>query len=502
MLGPVAGCHPGSPPSSRGSRGRIAASQASPAAASANLGGGIAASSAALSATPPGTAGGRQTPTGAEARGELCQTPTSLEQAMPSLEPRRSRLREGGAALLSSGRGHGRLQRGSNRASTGSSLASASSPAQGSHAARRGFNGARSAAGMSAESLEDSNSEVLSGAVSLNGGSRASMRDDDDAEDDIIDDDVDIRRERERERQLRARVRGLQRQLEGLQLATATLQAVVNHTGAPAEPAQSRGPRAPPDAASEIVSLQEARATRSLQQEGAAGRSRPTRGSAGSAAVFHVQPSEAADTDENEDVEFHAHVTCDGCGMGPPLYGEVMKCTECADFDFCARCYRDRDRLGHPRSHRFVPRSSSVHRGSVPSMSGAGHLGPLLSHGRGQMAGVLLHLLEAEMLYEALRQSAAADGIEEETPEDKELRSAEVLSTLPRIGWHPPSEKDEDGHAHNCEECALCLEEYVRGEEVLKLPCRHLFHEGCLGPWFTRSLTCPLCKQEVAPAQQ
>jgi hypothetical protein len=34
---------------------------------------------------------------------------------------------------------------------------------------------------------------------------------------------------------------------------------------------------------------------------------------------------------------------------------------------------------------------------------------------------------------------------------------------------------------------------------VLKLHCRHLFHEGCLGPWLTKSLTCPMCKAEVHP---
>merc|ERR1719326_1470613 len=110
------------------------------------------------------------------------------------------------------------------------------------------------------------------------------------------------------------------------------------------------------------------------------------------------------------------------------------------------------------------------------------------------MAGILLRLLEAELLHEALRQSDPEETAQE-TQEEKELRSAEVLSTLTRIRYG----HDKDGlDAASCEECALCLEEYTRGEEVLKLPCRHLFHEGCLGPWFTKSLTCPICKQEVS----
>jgi hypothetical protein len=115
------------------------------------------------------------------------------------------------------------------------------------------------------------------------------------------------------------------------------------------------------------------------------------------------------------------------------------------------------------------------------------------------MASILLRLLESELLYEALRQSSDPEGPVEETQEEKEMRSAEVLSTLDRIRYAAASEKCNKENLHaSSEECALCLEEYSPGEEVLKLPCRHIFHEGCLGPWFTKSLTCPMCKFEVA----
>jgi hypothetical protein len=197
---------------------------------------------------------------------------------------------------------------------------------------------------------------------------------------------------------------------------------------------------------------------------------------------------QAESSDERRNGEVHAHVTCDGCGAGPPVYGRVMKCTDCDDFDFCSRCYQERDRLGHPRDHIFQPRSPprAIDQGPLSLMSG----------GRGPMAGILLRLLEAELLYTALRHSEdPADA--QETQEDKEMRSAEVLSTLTRIKYAPPSDR-EDSREPACEECALCLDEYSVGEEVLKLPCRHLFHEGCLGPWFTKSLTCPMCKQEVS----
>lgn len=48
-------------------------------------------------------------------------------------------------------------------------------------------------------------------------------------------------------------------------------------------------------------------------------------------------------------------------------------------------------------------------------------------------------------------------------------------------------------------ECVVCLEEYVDGvSRVMKLPCGHEFHEGCITPWLiTRRRTCPICKGDV-----
>ena len=63
----------------------------------------------------------------------------------------------------------------------------------------------------------------------------------------------------------------------------------------------------------------------------------------------------------------------------------------------------------------------------------------------------------------------------------------QVFSTIPRIKWC--GEK---------EECSLCLEEFAKGEELLKLKCSHVFHEQCLGPWVLKSRECPLCKQHFA----
>ncbi|KAI8908663.1 hypothetical protein DFJ77DRAFT_442428 [Powellomyces hirtus] len=48
--------------------------------------------------------------------------------------------------------------------------------------------------------------------------------------------------------------------------------------------------------------------------------------------------------------------------------------------------------------------------------------------------------------------------------------------------------------------CAICLENYVDGDVLRKLPCAHLFHPECIDTWLTaESAECPLCKSLVVP---
>ncbi|KAH7863285.1 hypothetical protein Vadar_015722 [Vaccinium darrowii] len=45
------------------------------------------------------------------------------------------------------------------------------------------------------------------------------------------------------------------------------------------------------------------------------------------------------------------------------------------------------------------------------------------------------------------------------------------------------------------EECSICLEEFVVGSRVARLPCSHLYHGDCVLKWLKRSNACPLCRQ-------
>ncbi len=43
--------------------------------------------------------------------------------------------------------------------------------------------------------------------------------------------------------------------------------------------------------------------------------------------------------------------------------------------------------------------------------------------------------------------------------------------------------------------CGICLEDWARGDEVIRLPCgaHHEFHADCVLPWLKKKPNCPLC---------
>lgn len=56
-------------------------------------------------------------------------------------------------------------------------------------------------------------------------------------------------------------------------------------------------------------------------------------------------------------------------------------------------------------------------------------------------------------------------------------------------------------HSHRIQsECPICQEEMKVGETVMKLPCRHIYHEGCLLQWLDKHTNCPLCRSELPKA--
>ncbi|CAN6175266.1 unnamed protein product [Urochloa humidicola] len=85
---------------------------------------------------------------------------------------------------------------------------------------------------------------------------------------------------------------------------------------------------------------------------------------------------------------------------------------------------------------------------------------------------------------EAAAMPAARKGIEEA-----------ALRKLPTVAF--------EGTGEERPECAICLAEFARGDEVRVLPpCGHAFHAACVDTWLLCTSTCPSCRSAllVAPA--
>jgi len=46
-------------------------------------------------------------------------------------------------------------------------------------------------------------------------------------------------------------------------------------------------------------------------------------------------------------------------------------------------------------------------------------------------------------------------------------------------------------------DCVICLEEFKNGDEVITLPCFHLYHKKCISDWLKLNNACPICKHVI-----
>ncbi|KAM3762112.1 hypothetical protein ACB098_01G319800 [Castanea mollissima] len=61
-----------------------------------------------------------------------------------------------------------------------------------------------------------------------------------------------------------------------------------------------------------------------------------------------------------------------------------------------------------------------------------------------------------------------------------------------RFSWTKLSWKASDQ-----DDCAVCLELFKAGENLVHLPCAHKFHVRCLVPWLENNAHCPCCRMGI-----
>ncbi|KAF8930891.1 hypothetical protein BGZ47_000337 [Haplosporangium gracile] len=50
-------------------------------------------------------------------------------------------------------------------------------------------------------------------------------------------------------------------------------------------------------------------------------------------------------------------------------------------------------------------------------------------------------------------------------------------------------------------ECSVCKDEFAKEDNLLQLPCKHIFHGDCIKPWLKVSGTCPTCRFSLVGGQ-
>jgi len=72
----------------------------------------------------------------------------------------------------------------------------------------------------------------------------------------------------------------------------------------------------------------------------------------------------------------------------------------------------------------------------------------------------------------------------------------EVLNNMPIITFQ---QHKLSKNITTTENCSICFDEYKDTDNIMLLPCNHIFHPACINPWLSQhSHQCPLCRYDCS----
>jgi len=76
-------------------------------------------------------------------------------------------------------------------------------------------------------------------------------------------------------------------------------------------------------------------------------------------------------------------------------------------------------------------------------------------------------------------------------PDCKGYGSLSHIEDLEKASKSPHCKEEDEPH------CSICLGEYEEGEDLVCLPCKHVYHDDCVSSWCENHIRCPLCNFDL-----